>query len=252
MPAEKKKPEASEERKPERRPPKDKAEAKEEVKREEARKEKAVGPKEIKPADEGVIRHVRRKRVRRKHVEEEEAGPVDLGPAPMLANAMQMPQLAKVVVNIGVGESGEKVSRAMTLLESLTDQKPVRTAARKTNRELNVRRNDLIGCKVTLRKDKAAAFLKRALEAVDGTVKRKWFDEEGNFSFGIQEHINIPGVRYDPATGIYGMDVCVTVERKGYRVKRRRIERRRLPRSHRVGKLEAMRFIRDCYNVRVV
>ena len=160
--------------------------------------------------------------------------------------------LSKVVVNIGVGEPGEKVARAATLLEALTGQKSVRTAAKKTNRDLGVRKNDLIGCKVTLRKERAAEFLKRALDAVDGTIRSRWFDDEGNFSFGIEEHINIPGVQYDPQIGIYGMDVAVSIERKGFRIKRRRLKKRKVPGNHRVSKLESMRFMRDKFQVRVV
>ena len=184
--------------------------------------------------------------------DEEEEGPLDLGPQEEYANKMQEPILTKVVVNIGVGESGEKVSRAVNLLESLTGQKPVRTAARRTNRDLGVRKGDLIGCRVSLRKEKADRFLKMALDAIDGVVRSKWFDEEGNFSFGIEEHINIPGIQYDPQIGIFGMDVCITIERKGYRIKRRKLKKKKIPRHHRVSKVEAMRFIRDNYGVRVV
>jgi len=226
------------------------AEEKEGRKEKVEQKEKAPGAKEARPADEGVVKRIRIRR-KRKVVEEEEEGPVDLGPQEEYKNPMQKLRLEKVVVNIGVGESGEKVVRAATLLENLTGQKSVRTAAKKTNRDFNLRKGDLIGCKVTLRKEAAKAFLKRALDAVDGRVERRWFDAEGNFSFGIDEHINIPGVQYDPSVGIYGMDVCVTVSRKGYRVKHRRLKVRALPRSHRVAKLDAMRFIRDSFNVRV-
>ncbi len=206
---------------------------------------------EARPSTEGVVKRVRIKRKKRT-VEEEEEALVDLGPQEKYSNPMKELHLEKVVVNIGVGEPGEKVVRAATLLEKLTGQKPVKTAARKTNRDFGVRKGDLIGCKVTLRKDAAKAFLKRALDAVEGSIRRAWFDEQGNFSFGIDEHINIPGVQYDPSIGIFGMNVCVTVARKGYRVKHRRLKFRVLPNRHRVGKLEAMRFIRDCFNVRVV
>jgi len=184
--------------------------------------------------------------------DEEEEGPLDLGPQEEYSNKMQEPILTKVVVNIGVGEPGEKVSRAVNLLESLTGQKPVRTAARRTNRDLGVRKGDLIGCKVSLRKEKADRFLKMALDAIEGVIRSNWFDDEGNFSFGIEEHINIPGIQYDPQIGIFGMDVCITVERTGYRIKRRKLKKKKIPRHHRVSKVEAMRFIRDNYGVRVV
>ena len=175
-----------------------------------------------------------------------------VGPSKGASNLMREVTLGKVTVNIGVGEPGEKVSRAVNLLESLTAQRPVRTVARKTNRDFNVRKNDQIGCKVTLRDEKAVIFLKKALEAVDFSISERAFDDYGNFSFGIAEHINIPGTQYDPSIGIYGMDVCVSVERKGYRVMRRKMKARRVPRSHRVSKTEAMKFIQDKFNVRIV
>jgi large subunit ribosomal protein L5 len=166
-------------------------------------------------------------------------------------NEMREPMLGKVVVNIGVGEAGEKVSRASSLLESLTGQTPVRTAAKRTNRDFNVRKGEMIGCKVTLRNGKAREFLSKAFESVDSSVQSRWFDEEGNFSFGIEEHINLPGVRYDPKIGIYGMDVSVTIERKGYRIKRRKVRKKKIPRHHRISKAEAMDFIKNEFDVRV-
>lgn len=231
----------------------EKTQATEEEKKpaERSKEEQSIISEEVKVTEAPLPRRRRRRRTTKKRVEEEE-GPPDLGPQEEPKNLMRKPYLAKVVVNIGVGESGEKVARATTLLESLTGQKPVRTAAKRANRDLNIRMNDFIGCKVTLRKDSAGAFLPKALDAVDGTINRKWFDEEGNFAFGIDEHINIPGIQYDPSIGIYGMDVCVTIERKGYRIKRRKLRKKKVPRHHRVGKLEAMRFIRDSYGVRVV
>ena len=62
----------------------------------------------------------------------------------------------------------------------------------------------------------------RALEAVEFNIKEKSFDTHGNFSFGIKEHIDLPDVQYDPDVGIFGMDVCVNLQKRGYRVKERK------------------------------
>ncbi|MEM0353522.1 MAG: 50S ribosomal protein L5, partial [Archaeoglobaceae archaeon] len=65
----------------------------------------------------------------------------------------------------------------------------------------------------------------------------------GNFSFGIQEHIDLPGVEYDPDIGVFGMDVCVSLKRRGYRVAERRIARAKVGSKHRITKEETIRWL---------
>src|SRR5689334_6222485 len=84
-------------------------------------------------------------------------------PAPAGTNPMTLPRIAKVTVNIGVGEGGDKLQKAEKVLAKLTGHKPVRTLGKELNRELNVRLGEPIGCKVTLRGDDAESFVKRAL-----------------------------------------------------------------------------------------
>ena len=155
-------------------------------------------------------------------------------------------------MNIGVGESGERVQRAYQLLQELTGVKPVYTRARKTIREFGVRKGTNIGVKVTLRRGKALEFLRRALEAVGYRLKASSFDDYGNVSFGIAEHVSVPGTRYDPEVGIFGMDICITLERPGYRVMRRRVKRVGVPRRHRVKREEAIEFLKRELGVTVV
>lgn len=166
-------------------------------------------------------------------------------------NVMQELRISKVTVNIGVGEGGEKLAKAENLLEKLTDQKPVKTLARSTNPTFGIRKGVPIACKVTLRKEKAEKFLKKAIDAVERKLKSTNFDNLGNVSFGIKEHIDIPGVRYDPAVGIFGMDVCLTVERPGYRIKRRKVLQRKISKRHSIAKEEAIKFMKEKYNVSV-
>jgi large subunit ribosomal protein L5 len=167
-------------------------------------------------------------------------------------NRMRSIKIAKVTVNIGVGESGERVQRAYQLLQELTGVKPVYTRARKTIREFGVRKGTNIGVKVTLRRGKALEFLRRALEAVGYRLKASSFDDYGNVSFGIAEHVSVPGTRYDPEVGIFGMDICITLERPGYRVMRRRVKRVGVPRRHRVKREEAIEFLKRELGVTVV
>jgi len=160
--------------------------------------------------------------------------------------------IGKVVVNMAVGESGERLANAVKLLEELTGQKPSLRKAKRTIREFGIRRGENIACIVTLRGEKAINFLKRALETVDFTIKRSSIDKFGNFAFGIREHILMPGVKYDPKIGIYGFDVIVSMERPGYRVARRRIRRSKIPLKHRVTPEETVQFLEKVLGVKVV
>jgi large subunit ribosomal protein L5 len=159
--------------------------------------------------------------------------------------------IGKVVVNITVGESGEPLDRAMTILENLTGQKPVVRRAKQTIRSWGIRRNEPIACIVTLRRDRAEDFLKKTFPAIGNRVSPRSFDKQGNFAFGIREHIDIPGQRYDPNLGIVGMDVMATVERPGYRVTRRRRAKSRVSHSHRVKREESIEFIKQSFGVEV-
>ncbi len=159
--------------------------------------------------------------------------------------------IGKVVVNITVGESGEPLNRAMTILESLTDQKPVMRRAKQTIRTWGIRKNEPISCMVTLRREKAEALLKKTFPAVSNRINPRSFDRQGNFAFGIREHIDIPGQRYDPNLGIVGMDIMATVERPGYRVARKRRAKSKISHSHRVTREESIEFIKRSFGVEV-
>jgi large subunit ribosomal protein L5 len=160
-------------------------------------------------------------------------------------------RIAKVTVNMGIGEGGERLAKAEVLLEQLTGQRPIKTYAKATNQSFGIREGFPIACKVTLRGAKAEEFLKKALEAREHRIPKRSIDKCGNLSFGIKEHIDIPGVRYDPAVGILGMDVCLTMERPGYRVKRRRISTRKISKKHVVTPEESINFLKERYGVKV-
>ncbi len=165
---------------------------------------------------------------------------------------MKRLKIAKVVVNMAVGTSGERLAKASQVLEQLTGQKPSLRRAKKTIKEFGIKKGESIACVVTLTKDRALDFLKRALAALDFKIKRSSFDQFGNFSFGIKEHISLPGVKYDPMLGIFGFDVCASLERPGYRVARRRRKRSRIGESHRVMREESMKFVEEVLGVKIV
>lgn len=167
-------------------------------------------------------------------------------------NPMLTPHLTKVVVNMGVGEGAEKLQKAEQVMELLTGQKPVRTYARGSVRDWNVREGTPIGCKVTLRGEPAESFLKRALWVRQNRVAEWQVDAQGNLSFGIRDHTDFEGQRYDPEVGVFGMDVNVVVDRPGARVKLRRIHKGRVPQRHRMSRDETKEFLVSRFNVEVV
>ncbi|HHH78068.1 MAG: 50S ribosomal protein L5 [Thermoplasmata archaeon] len=162
------------------------------------------------------------------------------------------PRIEKVTINIGVGEGGERLRKAEQVLQEITKQKPIFTISRTINKDWGIRKEMPIGCKVTLRGDKAMDFLKRALWTRNNKIADWSFDKEGNVSFGIPDHTEFEGMKYDPNIGIFGMDVCITMERAGYRIKKRRIKRKKIPHKHRLTPEDTMEFLKEKLNVEVV
>jgi large subunit ribosomal protein L5 len=166
-------------------------------------------------------------------------------------NPMEQVKIAKATINIGVGEGGEKLVRAEKLISSITSQKPVRTYSKVTNPEFGIRKGQPIACKVTLRDEKADDAIELILNGISNKLSSNQFDRQGNVSFGIEEHIDIPGMRYDPDIGIFGMNVSITFEKLGYRIKRRKIQRKKIPQKHQVTPTETREFMQEKFKVEV-
>ena len=164
---------------------------------------------------------------------------------------MFKPKIEKVVVNISVGKSGEPLEKAVGILKEITGQIPSRRKAKSTIREFGIRKGESTACIVTLRKEKAMEFLKKVLPVVENKLSKKSFDNQGNFSFGIKEHIELPGVKYDPDIGIFGMDICVSMIRAGYRIKSRKREKAKIGSRHVLTPGESIVFIKDAMQVEV-
>jgi large subunit ribosomal protein L5 len=169
----------------------------------------------------------------------------------MTGNAMETARIGKVTVNIGVGESGERLGKAEKLLQKLTAKKPVRTASKHKIPTWNIRQGEPIGCKVTLRGKDAVEMIKRTLHAKDETLKPGCFDKSGNVSFGIAEYLDIQGLKYDPEIGIFGLNVNISLERPGYRIQRRARKAAKIPQKARVSRDAAVEFMKNNFGVKI-
>ena len=156
-------------------------------------------------------------------------------------NKMREIEVDELILNIGVGASGDKMTKAIKVLKDLTNQEPITTRAKFTIRSFNVRRNEEIGTHVTVRGKNAMDLLKTGLKVKDNELKAANFSQTGNFGFGIQEHIDL-GMKYDPNTGIYGMDFYVVLQRKGLRVCRRKRRTTKVGNFQRVSKKDAQKW----------
>jgi large subunit ribosomal protein L5 len=165
---------------------------------------------------------------------------------------MLKPKIEKVVVNLCVGKSGEPLEKAARVLQELTGHTPCKRKAKQTIRDFGTRKGEPIACIVTLRNQNATDFLNKVLPVIDKKISRKSFDKNGSFSFGIKEHIEIQGVKYDPDVGIFGMDICVSMIRPGYRVKNKRREKAKIGSKHILTPEESIVFVKDTLGVEIV
>ncbi len=160
-------------------------------------------------------------------------------------------RIEKITLNIGAGKDQTRLEKGIMLLKSIANATPIKTITKKRIQEWGLRPGLPIGCKVTLRKGTAHKLLPRLLDAVDNRLTEKKFDQNGSVSFGIPEYIEISGVKYDPKIGVMGLEVCVTLERPGFRIKKRRLLARKIPAKHRISRQEAIDFMGTNFNTKV-
>jgi large subunit ribosomal protein L5 len=164
---------------------------------------------------------------------------------------MKRIEVHKVVINIGVGRSGEPIDKAKNALLELTNQQPAVRGAKKSVRDFGIHKGEPIGVVVTLRHEPAIEFLKRVVAAKNNVLKASSFDNYGNISVGIHEHIDIPGTKYNPEIGIFGMDVNIVLNRPGYRIAKKSRKSAKIGKTHRINREEAVEFFKQEYGVKV-
>jgi len=158
---------------------------------------------------------------------------------------MKQVLMDKVVINMGVGSEPEEMKKAQQIIHLVTGKKAAKTISQARIPDWGLKPGVEIGLKVTLRDEEAINFLKKALLAKGNKMLEKSFDNAGNFGFGIREYIDLPDAKYDPKLGIKGFDVLVSLKKKGYRVKRRKIMPAKVGKKQRVTKEEAIEFVKN-------
>ena len=138
-------------------------------------------------------------------------------------NAMQVPRIEKIVVNMGVGETtgdSKRINTATDELARISGQKPLITTARKSIANFKLREGMKIGCKVTLRRERMYEFLDRLITIALPRVRDfrglsdRSFDGRGNYTFGLKEQIVFPEIDYDKIDAIRGMDITIVTTAK--------------------------------------
>ena len=134
-------------------------------------------------------------------------------------NPLEVPKIKKIVLNMGIGENvsdSKKINSAVDALELISGQKPVKTIAKKAIAGFKLREGLPVGVKVTLRKKVMYEFIDRLINIALPRVRdfrglnKKSFDGNGNYAFGIKEHIIFPEINYESVTDIWGMDVVIS------------------------------------------
>lgn len=166
----------------------------------------------------------------------------------MKENIMREIKIEKVVLN--VGGTAEELEKGVKLLKLITGRKPAKMKSNKRIPTLNVRPGLEVGAVVTIRKD-PKEILTKMLKAVNNTIKKKQISEN-NFSFGIEEYIEIPGMEYQRDIGIMGFDVTVVFKRNGRRVKLKKVKRGKIPKRQIISKEEIIKFMEETFQTKFI
>ena len=166
-------------------------------------------------------------------------------------NPMRELKIAKVVLNIGVGEAGERLAKAESVLEKISGCKPTRTLSKSTNRDLGIRLGMPIGCKVTLRGAAAEKIIRDSLWVRENRLPNYCFSKTGGLSFGIPDYTGYKDESYDPDIGIFGLDIAIAFERPGFRVSRRKIKSKKVGKNHRINAEECQEFMQKKFSLEV-
>ena len=163
-------------------------------------------------------------------------------------NPMREIKIEKIVLSIG--GIGEDLEKGVKLLKTLTGRKPSKRKSHKRIPTLDVKPNLEIGAMVTIRQN-IREFLSKMLTPIDNKLRKKQISEN-NFSFGIEEYLEIPGVEYQREIGIRGLDVTVVFKRTGRRVKLKKIKQGKIPKRQAISREEIIKFMEDNFQTEFV
>jgi large subunit ribosomal protein L5 len=165
-------------------------------------------------------------------------------------NPMRNIRVEKLTLNVGAGKDQGKLEKGIKLLKLITTIDPVKTVTMKRVPTWGLRPNLPIGCKITIREN-VLDLLKRLLYAKNFRLKESNFDKNGSISFGVHEYVDVEGLEYNHDIGVMGFEVSITLERPGYRVKRRSLNKSKLGNHHKINKQEAIEFLKKEFNVKI-
>lgn len=163
-------------------------------------------------------------------------------------NPMRKIRIEKITLSVGA--NGEALERGFKLLKFLTGKTPAKMKSKRRIPTLGVRPGLEIGAVVTIRKN-SEEFLKRLLNTFDNVLKKKQISEN-NFSFGIKEYIEIPGIEYQRDIGILGLDVSVIFKRAGRRVRLKKIKKGKISRKQIISREEIIKFMEENFQTEFV
>jgi large subunit ribosomal protein L5 len=166
----------------------------------------------------------------------------------MKENIMREIKIEKVVLS--VGGTAENLEKGVKLLKFLTGRKPSKMKSKKRIPTLGVRPGLEIGAVVTIRKN-PEEILKKMLVAIDNRLRKKQMSQN-NFSFGLKEYLEIPGVEYQREIGVMGLDVTVVFKRSGRRVKLRKIKRGRFSHRQMIQPSEIIKFMEENFQTNFI
>jgi len=167
-----------------------------------------------------------------------------------IKNKMQEIEIEKMVLNCG--GTGDKLEKSVILLKMVTGKKILKTKSTRRIPAFAISPGKESGCKVTLRnKEQINELLKRFFAAIDNQISAKKI-VENQFSFGIHEYIEIPGLEYNRDIGMSGFDISIVFKRKGKRVILKKIKRGKFPKRQRVSKEEIIEFLSENFGVGVI
>jgi large subunit ribosomal protein L5 len=164
---------------------------------------------------------------------------------------MQQVRIEKLTLNIGAGKEQTVLEKGMTVIKSLTGIEPQKRITKKRIPTWGLRPGLPVGVRLTLRGKKAEDMLKRTLKAKEFKLSPRHFDNAGSIAFGIPEHIEIEGAKYDPKIGVMGLQVCVTLEKPGFHVKRRRVRAVSVGKKHKITKEQSMDFMKQRFGITI-